>query len=73
MKQFFIDDSGKYSMGRLLCFLIVIFCLLQSVYHVIFNEGILDLPMTWAGFAAALYGINKFSPTYDFTGGGEKK
>ena len=66
MKEFFIDDSGKLSMGRLLCFLVVLASLFGSIWDLTHGKTFSDFNLTWAGFAAAMYGMNKFSPTYSF-------
>ena len=63
LRQFLTDDSGKFSLSRLLCVLIVLVCLTLMALGII-----QDIPLNAAGLVAALYAGNKFSPTVPFAG-----
>ena len=65
IKQFFTDDSGKYSSGRMLMFIVTITYLVLAVKG--YNGGVLpDMPQNVALLVGGIYGMNKFSPTKPF-------
>ena len=65
-KEYTVDDSGKLSMGRLLCFITLIFYLCSMAF-VSFSKGVVsDIPTGAIGLMIGLYLGNKFSPTIPF-------
>lgn len=66
LKEYFIDDGGKLSMGRLVIFLSIFFYVISAAYELVSKGTFPDIPLTLAGLIGALYGVNKFSPTTQF-------
>jgi hypothetical protein len=56
----FTDDKTKqFSLGRLLCFLIIVMCMTATIALIPSTKAVLDIPVGWAGAAAIFYGVNK--------------
>jgi hypothetical protein len=71
LMEFITDDSGKLSSCRFLIILSVL-CYLVFAGHIVFTKGQLpDMPVGLTALISALYGLNKFSPTTQFRGGGQ--
>jgi fatty acid desaturase len=66
LKEYFVDDSGKLSMGRLVMFLSIFFFAVTAAYTLLSSGVFPDIPAVLAGLVMALYGVNKFSPTIPF-------
>lgn len=68
LKEYFVDDGGKLSMGRLICFLSIFFYIISAAYGLL-SKGIFpDIPTNLSVLVGGLYGLNKFSPTVPFQG-----
>jgi uncharacterized BrkB/YihY/UPF0761 family membrane protein len=67
LREYFLDDSGKLSMGRLIIFLSMFFFIIAASYRLLSEGQFPDIPVALAGVVSALYGINKWSPTLDFS------
>jgi hypothetical protein len=66
LKEYTIDDSGKRSMGRLLCLMVTIFYLVSIAYVSFCTRTVPDFPTMAFALVTGLYAANKFSITTPF-------
>lgn len=71
--ELFIDDNGKLSSSRILIYIIALSYLIFIGYVTFKTVTIIDLPLQVAGLIALIYGLNKFSPTYEYKNNNENK
>lgn len=73
LTELFIDDSGKLSSSRILIYIISLSYLVFIGYVTYKTVSVIDLPLQVAGLVALIYGLNKFSPTYEYKNNDENK